>query len=169
MNPLGESQLVSAVNAPRLHEVTEWWDGGSKRETGLLCALCWFIRGRGFSLSEVVVIGKQPELQTFSLAGTKPPSGMLGPFLNSTMSFREPDWSKLVRLRQDTPQKAVKINLLVLCWNSLDVETQLWRRFPRERSRVTSHNEASAAESSKRSTPKQIYECDWSCCRLVYL
>lgn len=110
-----ESQPISAVNTflPMLHEVVgpclstrgERWE--QRREGPWKGALCWFRRAPGFSLSEVVVLGRQPALQTLSLAKTKLPSGV-----NCSVSCTEPGWVELVRLglRWDTPQRAAKIN-----------------------------------------------------------
>lgn len=60
--------------------LTERVRKGEKRKEGpWKDALCWSRRDWGFSLSEVVVLGQQPDLQTLSLAGTELPSGATDP------------------------------------------------------------------------------------------
>lgn len=110
--------LISAVNTlpPRLHEVTGPWlsserrGGEQRREGPWKGALCWFRRARGFSLSEVVVLGQQPGLQTLSLAGTELPSGVTGPSWTAPWAAQSQAWAELVGLGWDTPQRAAKIN-----------------------------------------------------------
>lgn len=75
-------------------------DGGPWKE-----ALCCFRRGRGFSLSEVVVLGQQPELQTLSLAAIKPPSGETGPSWTDPQSQAGLSWLDLAKTHHRGLQK----------------------------------------------------------------
>lgn len=88
-------------------------------------------------MSEVVVLGQQPGLQTLLLAEIELPSGVTGPFLNGSVSCTEPGWAELLRPSSDTPQRAAKINL----WCFAEIPWLLLMNLSYGRVTVWSHTE----------------------------
>lgn len=118
MNLKIELQPVFTVNTfpPRLHEVAGPWLSIEKgREGPWKGALCWFRRARGFRLSEVVVVGQQPGLQTLLLADNELPSGVTSPSWTAPWAARSQAGLSWLGARLRHTREGCENKPLVLC------------------------------------------------------